>query len=260
MEKYPFLVEDVVALVKTAGETVMKYYEKDFAVYEKSDLSPVTDADIAAEEIIFNGLKKVTPDIPVVGEEHVAEGGVPSLTGRYFWLVDPIDGTKEFIKKNGEFTINIGLIDGDTPIFGAVYAPAADELYFTQSPKQAFGIQNGKTFLMKTRAIPRKGYTIMVSRSHFREKEAERLIGKRRVAEFVTRGSSLKFCEVAAGRADLYPCTHPTHEWDTAAAHAILNAAGGVVVDEAGQPLLYRKKGLENPYILSFGDVSGLKE
>ncbi len=259
MDRYPFLVEEIIALAKVAGETAMKVYRQDFAVYRKADASPVTEADVAAEKVIFTGLKALTPDIPAVGEEHVAEGEMPALNGRYFWLVDPIDGTEEFVKKNGEFTVNIGLIDGNTPVFGVVYAPAVDELYFTQSPNQAFQIRDGRTTLLKTRRVPAEGYTVLISRSHYRPEEAERLVGRRTAAEFRRRGSSLKFCDIAAGSADLYPCTHRTHEWDTAAAHAVLKAAGGVIADEEGRPLTYRKPGLENPYILAFGDPAALK-
>lgn len=253
MDKYPFVVEDLVSLARLAGETVMEVYGRDFAVYEKADRSPVTDADIAAEKIIFDGLQALTPDIPAVGEEHVAEGNVPDLTGRFFWLVDPVDGTAEFVKKNGEFTVNIGLIDGTMPVFGVVYAPAVDELYFTQSPRQAFGISGGKTALLKTRTVPVEGFTVFHSRSHFISEQARALMGDRPTAETVRRGSSLKFCDIAAGRGDAYPCTHPTHEWDTAAAHAVLKAAGGVVLDGEGRELSYRKPAFENPRLLSLG-------
>lgn len=253
MDRYPFVVDEIVALAKVAGETVMKVYGSDFAVYEKADRSPVTDADVAAEKVIFAGLKALTPDIPAVGEEHVAQGGVPALTERFFWLVDPVDGTEEFVKRNGEFTVNIGLIDGTEPVFGVVYAPAADELYFTQSPVQAFGVHGGRTELLKTRTVPAEGFTVFNSRSHFRADEAARLLGNRTVAKVVRRGSSLKFCDIAAGRGDAYPCTHETHEWDTAAAHAVLKAAGGVILDASGAPLAYRKPELKNPRLLSLG-------
>ena len=198
MDRYPFLVEEIIALAKVAGETAMKVYRQDFAVYRKADASPVTEADVSAEKVIFTGLKALTPDIPAVGEEHVAEGEIPVLDGRYFWLVDPIDGTEEFVKKNGEFTVNIGLIDGNMPVFGVVYAPAIDELYFTQSPNQAFQIREGRTTLLKTRRVPAEGYTVLISRSHYRPEEAERLVGRRVVSEFRRRGSSLKFCDIAA--------------------------------------------------------------
>ena len=143
--------------------------------------------------------------------------------------------------------------DGTEPVFGVVYAPAADELYFTQSPVQAFGVRGGRTELLKTRAVPAEGFTVFNSRSHFRADEAARLLGNRTVAKVVRRGSSLKFCDIAAGRGDAYPCTHETHEWDTAAAHAVLKAAGGVILDASGAPLAYRKPELKNPRLLSLG-------
>lgn len=253
MDKYPFVVDEIVVLAKLAGETVMKVYESSFDVYEKTDHTPVTEADIAAERVIFTGLKALTPQIPAVGEEHAAQGDLPDLDGRFFWLVDPVDGTSEFVKRNGEFTVNIGLIDGEEAVFGVVCAPATGELYFTQSPSQAFGVCNGKTELLKTRAVPSEGYTVYNSRSHYKASEAARLLQGRPVAKTVVRGSSLKFCDIAAGRGDAYPCTHETHEWDTAAAHAVLKAAGGTVLDDRGIALSYRKAEFKNPRLLALG-------
>lgn len=257
---YPFLVEEIVALAKVAGKAVMKIYDEGFEVFEKADLSPVTKADVTAEKIIFAGLKALTPDIPAVGEEHAADGEIPALTGRYFWLVDPVDGTKEFVKKNGEFTINIALIDETRAVFGVVYAPAIDALYFTQSPMQSFSVINGKTTLLKTKSLTRDGAVVLHSRSHFNKTHAVRMLGDRTIKEFKARGSSLKFCDIAGGFGDIYPCTHKTHEWDTAAAHAVLSAAGGVIVDMNGDELTYRKPDFENPYIMAFGDPDGFKK
>lgn len=256
---YPFLVEEIVALAKIAGKSVMKFYEEGFDVYEKADASPVTQADIAAEKIIFTGLQALTPDIPVVGEEHCAQGEVPSLKNRYFWLVDPIDGTKEFIAKNGEFTVNIALIDEDAPVFGVVLAPAINALYFTQSPVQSFSVVNGKTTLLKTRSMPFDGATVLHSRSHYRQEQAAQMLKKCDIKEYRSRGSSLKFCDIAGGTGDVYPCTHETHEWDTAAAHAVLAAAGGTIVDTAGKELTYRKPDFENSYVLALGDKSAVR-
>ena len=257
---YPFLVEEIVALAKVAGVAAMKIYNEGFDVCEKADSSPVTQADIAAEKIIFAGLKALTPDIPAVGEEHFAEGEIPVLSKRLFWLVDPIDGTKEFIKKNGEFTVNIALIDDVFPVFGVVYAPAINALYFTQSPTQSFSVVDGKTQLLKTRPVPFDGFTVVRSRSHYDESVAAGMMAERTIAAVKTRGSSLKFCDIASGLADMYPCTHLTHEWDTAAAHAVLAAAGGVIVDANGQALTYRKTNFENPRLTAFGDKDGFKK
>lgn len=254
MTAYPFDVGSLVDLTVRAGQAAMEIYNQDFAVYEKADLSPVTDADLTAERIIFETLARLTPDIPVVGEEHTAAGDVPDVSKRYFWLVDPIDGTADFVHKNGEFTVNIGLIDGDKPVFGTVYAPALDEMYYTESPIEAFLLKNGVKTPLKARPVPARGLTVLTSRFHCDETAAKQMIGDRPVAECKAYGSSLKFCAIAAGKADFYPCTHLTKEWDTAAAQAVLSAAGGaVLVGETDEPLRYRKDGLKNPRLIATG-------
>lgn len=251
---YPFKIQDLIDLTVKAGQAAMHIYRQDFTVYEKEDQSPVTDADLAAEKIIFEGLEKLTPDIPIVGEEHTAAGAVSDLSKQYFWLVDPIDGTADFVHKNDEFTVNIGLIDGDKPIFGIVYAPALDEMYYTASETVAFFLKNGKRKQLKTRSVPQEGMTVLTSRFHCDETAAREMVGNRPVAEYKSYGSSLKFCAIAAGKADFYPCTHLTKEWDTAAAQAILTAAGGeVLVAETNEPLRYRKDGLKNPRLIAAG-------
>ena len=251
---YPFEVQPLLDLAVRAGQAAMEVYRRDFAVYEKEDKSPVTDADLTAEKIIFDGLKKLTPDIPAVGEEHTAAGEVADLSKRYFWLVDPIDGTADFVHKNGEFTVNIGLIDGDRPLFGVVYAPASDELYYTASESEAFLLKNGAKTLLNARAVPPEGVTVLTSRFHCDIETAREMVGERKVAGYKSYGSSLKFCAIAAGKADFYPCTHLTHEWDTAAAQAVLTAAGGaVLVAATKEPLRYRKAGLDNPRLIAQG-------
>lgn len=254
MTEYPFKPEELVSLAVQAGQAAMEIYRQDFAVYEKEDLSPVTDADLTAEKIIFDALAKLTPDIPVIGEEHTAAGETADLSKRYFWLVDPIDGTADFVHKNGEFTVNIGLIDEDKPVFGAVYAPALDELYYTASKTEAFLLKGEMKAPLKARHVPPEGMTVLTSRFHCDISAAREMVGKRKVAGYKSYGSSLKFCAIAAGKADFYPCTHLTHEWDTAAAQAILTAAGGsVLVAETNRPLLYRKDGLNNPRLIAQG-------
>ena len=251
---YPFEIQDLIDLAVKAGQAAMEIYRQDFAVYEKEDLSPVTDADLAAEKIIFEGLEKLTPDIPIVGEEHTAAGAVSDLSKRYFWLVDPIDGTADFVHKNGEFTVNIGLIDGDRPVFGIVYAPALDEMYYTAGETEAFFLKDGKRTQLKARSVPPEGMTVLTSRFHCDEAVAREMVGARPVAEYKSYGSSLKFCAIAAGKADFYPCTHLTKEWDTAASQAILTAAGGaLLVAETNLPLRYRKDGLKNPRLIATG-------
>ena len=254
MTEYPFKPEELVSLAVQAGQAAMEIYRQDFAVYEKEDLSPVTDADLTAEKIIFDALTELTPDIPVVGEEHTAAGATSDLSKRYFWLVDPIDGTADFVHKNDEFTVNIGLIDGNKSVFGVVYAPALDELYYTASETESFLLKGGMETKLKVRAIPPEGMTVLTSRFHCDEKAAREMVGQRKVAGYKSYGSSLKFCAIAAGKADFYPCTHLTKEWDTAAAQAVLTAAGGAVLTaKTGKPLHYRKDGLKNPRLIAQG-------
>ena len=254
MNDYPFKIQELIALAVQAGQAAMEIYRQDFAVYKKEDLSPVTDADLTAEKIIFETLAKLTPDIPIVGEEHTAAGEVSDLSKRYFWLVDPIDGTADFVHKNDEFTVNIGLIDGDEPVFGVVYAPALDEMYYTSSETEAFLLKNGVKTKLNARSVPLEGMTVLTSRFHCDKTAARELVGDRPVAEYKAYGSSLKFCAIAAGKADFYPCTHLTHEWDTAAAQAVLTAAGGsVLVAETNEALRYRKVRLENPRLIATG-------
>ncbi|MBR1777691.1 MAG: 3'(2'),5'-bisphosphate nucleotidase CysQ [Alphaproteobacteria bacterium] len=253
---YPFQIQDIIDLAVQAGQAAMEIYRQDFAVYEKEDQSPVTDADLAAEKIIFDALTRLTPDIPIIGEEHTAAGAIADLSKQYFWLVDPIDGTADFVHKNGEFTVNIGLIDGDKPVFGVVYAPALDEMYYTESVTEAFLLKNGVKTPLKARSVPAQGMTVLTSRFHCDEMAAREMVGGRPVAEYKAYGSSLKFCAIAAGKADFYPCTHLTKEWDTAAAQAVLVAAGGAVLaTETNEPLRYRKEGLKNPRLIAVGAV-----
>ncbi len=260
MNAYPFDVKQIAALAVKAGDAVMEIYGSDFAVYEKDDMSPVTDADLKAEGIIFEGLHALTPDIPLIGEEHLAAGGMPDLSQSLFWLVDPIDGTADFVKKNGEFTVNIALIKDDAPVFGVVYAPVRRALYYTVSPVEAVKEQDGQTTVLKTRAVPSAGYSVLNSRTHCDETVVEKMLTGLKIADKQPCGSSLKFCLIAEGKADVYPCSHKTKEWDTAAAHAVLRAAGGEVYDaETGRVLTYRKDGLRNPTIISFGQKGWTK-
>ncbi len=254
MNTYSFDVNAVAGLIKRAGRAVMDVYAQDFAVYEKDDASPVTEADMGAEKIIFEGLQALTPDIPVVGEEHVAAGETGDLTRECFWLVDPVDGTADFVKKNGEFTVNIALIKGDSPVFGAVFAPVSGTLFYTTSPTSAVMEKDGAVTPLKTRAVPAAGYSVLNSRTHCDETKVAQMLAGLKIADRKPCGSSLKFCLIATGTADVYPCSHRTKEWDTAAAHAVLRAAGGEVYDaENGAVLTYRKEGLKNPLIIAFG-------
>ena len=251
---YFFDVRRIVDLIKRAGDAVMDIYRQDFAVYEKEDASPVTEADMTAEKIIFEGLNALTPELPVIGEEHIAAGETADLTQKYFWLVDPVDGTADFVKKNGEFTVNIALIEDNTPVFGVVCVPVTRTVYYTAALGRACMEKDSLITLLKTRTVPDQGYTVLNSRTHCNEMIIADMLKDLKIAERRRCGSSLKFCLIAAGQADVYPCCHQTKEWDTAAAHAVLNAAGGEVYNaENNTVLTYRKPGLVNPRIISFG-------
>ncbi|MCQ2914299.1 MAG: 3'(2'),5'-bisphosphate nucleotidase CysQ [Alphaproteobacteria bacterium] len=255
-DEYSFNVDDVIKLIIKAGDSAMDIYTQDFAVYEKDDASPVTDADLGAEGIIYSGLSEITPNIAIVGEEHVAAGDNIDLSGEQFWLVDPVDGTADFVKKNGEWTVNIALIEGDKPIFGAVYVPVRKTVYYTKNKTTAVKLYEGKETVIKTRNVPEDGYSVLNSRTHCDESIVDTLLSGLKIKDKTPCGSSLKFCLLAEGVADVYPCSHSTHEWDTAAAQAVLVAAGGAVLDaETRQMLSYRKPNLANPHIISFGKV-----
>ena len=251
---------ELVRLAYQAGQVIMEVYASPIAVATKADKSPVTEADQKAEDVILAGLRKLAPLIPILAEESVAKGDIPEI-GPSFFLVDPLDGTKEFISRNGEFTVNIGLIENGVPVFGVVYAPAIDEMYFGRVGQGAMfatvktslpwaGLSNATP--IKTRPLPAEGATVLASRSHC-DAETEAFIAKTKVAQLVSAGSSLKFCRLASGVADLYPRFGRTMEWDTAAGHAVLLAAGGKVVTTDGRPLTYGKtsRGFDNPAFIA---------
>ncbi len=242
----------------TAAEAIMRIYAGGFAVRVKDDASPVTEADETAEAIIVDGLRGLTPAIPVVAEEMAAAGPVPDVGARDFWLVDPLDGTREFISRNGEFTVNIALIRGGAPALGVVVAPAKGWTFTAYGPgdvtREADG---GPAEPIAARAAGPDGAVVMVSRSH-RSPETEDWLAGVKVAETRDAGSSLKFCLLAAGEADLYPRLGRTMEWDTAAGQAVLVNAGGAVerLDD-GTPLAYGKPGFENPHFVARGRTAG---
>ena len=246
------LIEQLLPLARAAGEVILGIYAGGFAVRGKADASPVTAADEQAEALIINGLAQLTPDIPVIAEEAAAAGRVPEI-GRTFWLVDPLDGTREFVNRNGEFTVNIALIEGGVPVLGVVLAPTLGRLYAGAFGAGAF-VEDaaGRRAIACARASD-DGLVVVSSRSHGDATELQRYLEGRRVARSVTAGSSLKFCLLAAGEADLYPRFGPTMEWDTAAGHAVLLAAGGRVTDLAGEELRYGKPGFSNPHLVAAG-------
>ena len=250
------LLESITEIARQAGQVILQIYATDFAVRGKTDASPVTEADERAEAVILEALATLTPDIPVVAEEAVAAGRVPDIgsAGGRFWLVDPLDGTKEFISRNGEFTVNIALIEDGAPVLGVVLAPAQDRLFAGSRSTGAFLDDSSGRRAIHCRAVPETGLTVVASRSHGDAAALDALLQGRKVASLASAGSSLKLCLVAAGEADLYPRLGRTMEWDIAAGHAVLAAAGGSVrrLDD-GQPLRYGKPGFDNPHFMAAG-------
>ncbi|HTY49915.1 MAG TPA: 3'(2'),5'-bisphosphate nucleotidase CysQ [Steroidobacteraceae bacterium] len=244
------------ALIDTAlaaGNAINQIYHGTFEVTLKADASPVTAADHAAEELILAALAAQAPGTPVVAEEQMAAGHAP-VVGEEFFLVDPLDGTKEFVQRRGEFTVNIALVRRGAPVLGVVHAPATGVVYAGDvETAQAWRLTaGGRREQIRVRAVPQAGFTAVASRSH-RTPATDRYLAGYRIAELVSVGSSLKFCLVAAGEADLYPRLGPTMEWDTAAGHAVLVAAGGTVLAADGLPLTYGKPRFKNPSFVAAG-------
>lgn len=246
------LLRRVGAIAHDAGRVVMDVYATDFSVRSKEDASPVTEADERAEAIIVAALRALTPDIPIVAEEAAAAGHTPE-PGRRFWLVDPLDGTQEFVSRNGEFTVNIALVDDGAPVLGVVYAPALGRMFGGVVGGGAFVEDAGGRRAIRCRTAPDTGLVVVASRSHGDADALARFLGERKVASLTNAGSSLKLCLVAAGEADLYPRLGPTREWDTAAGHAVLSAAGGHLTDLEGTTLVYGKPGFDNPHFVASG-------
>jgi 3'(2'), 5'-bisphosphate nucleotidase len=247
------LLPEIVALADRAGAVILEHYQGDVAVRAKADASPVTAADEAAEAVILARLAELTPDIPVIAEETVAAGHVPEIDDQPFWLVDPLDGTKEFLSRNGEFTVNIALIEGREPVLGVVLAPARSQAWWGAQGKGAVARDAaGNARAIAVRRAPSAGLVAIASRSH-RDPETQAFLDQAGVARCISAGSSLKFCLVAEGKADLYPRFGRTMEWDVAAGHAVLAAAGGQVTTRDGAPFRYRKPGFENPPFIARG-------
>ena len=256
------LLPKLIELALAGGAVINTIYRTDFEVETKGDGSPVTKADQECEAIILAGLAKHAPDIPVLAEEAASDGDIEAIgktLGERFFLVDPLDGTREFANRTGEFTVNIALCEYGKPVLGVVYAPVINKLYAggpgvgahlhivdgTNSPSQP----------LRVRDIPNEGMIAVASRSH-RSPETDALLATMNIADFVAAGSSLKFCLIAEGKADIYPRLGRTMEWDTAAGHAVLNGAGGCVVTHPeGIELDYRKaeRRFDNPYFVAHG-------
>lgn len=249
------LMDALLCIAERAGDIVMGYYnDHDKAqITFKDDNSPVTTADRAAEAFILGALNSLTPDLPVVSEEATAAGECPEV-GDLFWLVDPVDGTREFIVGNGEFTINIGLIEQGTPVAGVVHAPARG-LTWVSTDLCIFFADNQPPRRAQVRSLPPDGATVVTSHRHGDKAALDQFLVTRRIKETIRVGSSLKICLIAAGQADLYPRFGPTMEWDTAAADAVLRAAGGLLCDLDGDPLFYGKAGFRNGAFVAQGNT-----
>ena len=258
------LASALLPAVLTAGAIEMRYYRAGVAVETKADESPVTAADREAEAVLVAAIASAAPGVPIVAEEAVASGQMPAL-GTEFFLVDPLDGTREFIAQRGEFTVNVALIRNGAPVFGIVYAPACDELYVTLAPDVAamarISPREGSIALdkiglrtIRTRAPDPTALAALVSRSHSTP-ETESFLSRFYIASRCDAGSSLKFCVIARGDADIYPRLSRTMAWDTAAGHAVLSAAGGNVTTLDGQPLRYGNAAaiLSNPSFVAWG-------
>lgn len=253
------LLSGMSALALEAGALALSIYQEEFDIDHKADASPVTEADRLGEEIILKGLGRLAPAIPVLAEEAASEGRIPEL-GSAFFLVDPLDGTREFITKTGEFTVNIALVRDGRPRLGVVYAPAIGKLYLGAAGAGATlamvdGGKPGAAMPIRVRPRPTKGLIAVASRSH-RSPETDEFLSTLDVADFAAAGSSLKFCLIAEGLADVYPRLGRTMEWDTAAGQAVLEAAGGRVVEFGGETTLRygkRERGFDNPHFIAWG-------
>jgi 3'(2'), 5'-bisphosphate nucleotidase len=238
------LLDDLAAAAREAGEAILKVVQRGFEVESKHDSSPVTEADRAAELTILAALARAAPGLPVIAEEEVAAGRIPAYEDTYF-LVDPLDGTKEFVRGGDDYTVNIGLIEEGVPTMGVIFAPATDRLYCGCLREGAWADAGQGRLAIRTRSLGDQ-VTAVASRSHLNQATIDYLEAAVGTCGYISIGSSLKFCLLAEGAADIYPRASPTSEWDTAAGHALLLAAGGLVHGPDGKPLHYGKKAFLN--------------
>jgi 3'(2'), 5'-bisphosphate nucleotidase len=249
-------IKKILTIAEDAGKATLEIYDREFNIEEKDDRSPLTEADKKSNEIILDGLIKDYPDIPYISEETKQTPYKERRNWNRFWLIDPLDGTKEFIKRNGEFTINIALIENQVPVLGVIYVPVKDIFYYSQKGKGSFKIDNRSEPhpINATTEMNKEKLIVVGSRSHGGDTlnaYLEKMRGEYSEVELISSGSSLKFCLVAEGKADIYPRTGPTYEWDTAAGHAIVMESGKSVYDfESGKPLLYNKENLLNGWFI----------
>ncbi len=249
------MIEKIIAIAEQAGEAILEIYQQDFSVEIKSDDSPLTQADKNANAVIVAGLKAIAPEIPIISEENKLTDYAIRKDWTQCWMVDPLDGTKEFIKKNGEFTVNIALIENGVPVMGVVHVPAQGITYFAEKGKGSHKKEDGIIQTLNIRALAADGVLKIVgSRSHQTPELMEYVEKQKNVfsqVEFVAAGSSLKFCLLAEGKADVYPRLGPTMEWDTCAGQIVATEAGAVVLRwDNGAPLEYNRENLLNPYFI----------
>ena len=245
-------IEAVIDIARQAGEAILDIYQRDFDVETKQDSSPLTEADLASHQVIIDGLQRIS-NLPILSEESAEISWQERQKWDKYWLIDPLDGTKEFIKRNGEFTVNIALIDQGEPVFGVVYAPVLDTTYWGAKEIGAFKQSNLQTQPIRvTKHKAGEVWQVVGSRSHQSPEINDFLTALDGDTNLVAMGSSLKLCLVADGTAHVYPRLGPTCEWDTAAAHAVVSAAGGIVTEHgSGQSLKYnQKESLLNPYFV----------
>jgi len=239
-------------IAKVAGDAIMEIYNKEFHIEYKDDKSPLTEADLKSNEIICNLLLEFYPNIPILSEENKEVEYENRKDWEYYWCIDPIDGTKEFIKKNGEFTVNIALVYKDTPVLGVVYAPAINDMYIAKKGDGAF--KNGVKLPLQINKTPEKSLTIIASKSHLSQETQDFINEVSKTTQKIeqkSKGSSLKLVMVAEGSADIYPRLAPTMEWDTAAAHAVVLEAGKQVFQfDSEIPVVYNKVNLLNPWFI----------
>ncbi len=248
------LRDGVIDVARRAATEILAVYDGDFAVQHKGDDSPLTAADLAAHRCIVQGLQVLTPGVPVLSEESKGIDIRERRTWSRFWLVDPLDGTREFIKRNGEFTVNIALVEDGVAVFGVIQQPVTDGLWHGTLGQGAYRREGDHDIAIRTRMPATAPLTVAASRSH-RDGRTQALLDALPGADVIGCGSALKFCKLAEGAIDLYPRFHPTSEWDTAAGQAIVEAAGGVVQDLAGRPFRYNQRDtLLNGDFIAVGD------
>ena len=250
---YSSILPEVLKIADVASEKVMSIYMTDFKVDYKADESPITAADIASHNVIVEGLRNLSQDIPILSEEGAEIPWSERKHWQRFWLIDPIDGTKDFTQRTDEFTVNIALIENGEPILGVVTAPALKEAYWGLRGQGAYKRDNTGHVQRISVAPPGEAKRVVASKNYLNE-DTKAFIDKLGAHELVQAGSSLKFCKIAEGHADIYPRLAPTCEWDTGAAHAVLLAAGGKVETLEGKPLQYGKEDVLNPHFVASGD------